>query len=448
MILRYSIIVLIFSLLAPVSIKAQPTKVLQLSIKDDIDPRMNRYIGLGLEAADKGNYDLIVIEMDTYGGLVTDAKDIVEKLLNYEKPIYVYINKDAASAGALISIACDSIYMAAGASIGAATVVMGQGEAAPDKYQSYMRSTMRSTAEEKGRDPAIAEAMVDERIEIEGVTKAGEVITFTTSEAIKNGFCEGEVDSIEGLLTKAGVTEYELDEFSIGSVEKIIAFFLNPVLSGVLIMIIVGGIWFELQSPGVGFPILASITAAILYFIPYYLTGLAANWELVLFAVGIIMIGIELVAIPGFGVLGIGGAVLTLSSLVLVMLGNDIFDFSLVPWDRIFVATSTTLGGMVGSLLLVFLGGVQLGNTSFFKRVALSNEEKRSDGFTAKFRENSVLGLKGKAFTVLRPSGRVIIDDEIYDAFTRGEYILKDENIEVISEEGTTLLVKKTESEA
>jgi len=448
MILRYSIIVLIFSLLAPVSIKAQPKKVLQLSIKDDIDPRMNRYIGLGLEAAVDGNYDLIVIEMDTYGGLVTDAKDIVEKLLNYEKPIYVYINKDAASAGALISIACDSIYMSAGASIGAATVVMGQGEAAPDKYQSYMRSTMRSTAEEKGRDPAIAEAMVDERIEIEGVTKAGEVITFTTSEAIKNGFCEAEVESIEDLLTKAGVTEYELVEFSIGFLEKIIAVFLNPVLSGILIMIIVGGIWFELQSPGVGFPILASITAAILYFIPYYLTGLAANWELVLFVVGIIMIGIELVAIPGFGVLGIGGAVLTLSSLVLVMLGNDVLDFSLVPWDKIFVATSTTLGGMVGSLLLVFLGGVQLTNTRFFQRVALSNEERSSDGYTAKFRDNSVLGLKGKAFTVLRPSGRVIIDDEIYDAVTRGEYIIKDEHIEVISEEGTSLLVKKIESEA
>jgi len=448
MILRYSIIVLIFSLLMPVALKAQTTKVLQLSIKDDIDPGMNRYIGLGLEAAENGNYDLVVIEMDTYGGLVTDAKDIVEKLLNFEKPVYVFINKDAASAGALISIACDSIYMAAGASIGAATVVMGQGEAAPDKYQSYMRSTMRSTAEEKGRDPAIAEAMVDERIEIEGITKAGEVITFTTSEAIKHGFCEGEVESIEDLLAKAGVKEYELDEFSIGAIEKVIAYFLNPVLSGVLIMIIIGGIWFELQSPGVGFPLLASLTAAVLYFIPYYLTGLAANWELILFFIGLVLIGIELVVIPGFGVLGITGAVLTVSSLVLVMLANDFFDFTYVPWEKIFIASTTTIGGMVGSVLLLFLGGVQLANTSFFQRVALSNVEKSSDGFTAKFRDISVLGLTGKAHTVLRPSGRVIIDNEVYDAYTRGEYILKDDEIVVISEEGTTLLVKKTATDA
>ena len=437
---------LVFYALLPISLFAQSTKVLQLGIKDDIDPRMNRYIELALETAVNGDYDLIIIEMDTYGGLVTDAKDIVEKLLNFEKPVYVYINKDAASAGALISIACDSIYMAPGSSIGAATVVMGEGQAAPDKYQSYMRSTMRSTAEENGRDPRIAEAMVDERIEIEGVTEAGEVITFTTSEAITHGFCEAEVNSIEEILERTGVTEYEIDEYTLSSLDKVIAFFLNPVLSGVLIMIIVGGIWFELQSPGVGFPILAAIVAAIFYFIPYYLTGLAANWELILFVVGLILIGIELVAIPGFGVFGISGIVLTVSSLILVMLGNDVFDFSLVPVKEIFIASSTTLGGLVGSFLILFLGGMKLTQTEFFNRVALSDVQERSEGYTSKFRDNTLLGMQGKAYTVLRPSGRVIIDGEIYDGYTRGEYILKDDPIEVISEEGTTVLVKKINS--
>lgn len=436
---------LIFLWLIPMATKAQESKVLKLSIKDDIDPRMTRYIGLGLETASNGNYNLVIIEMDTYGGLVTDAKDIVEKLLDFDIPVYVFINKDAASAGALISIACDSIYMTAGASIGAATVVMGQGEAAPDKYQSYMRSTMRSTAEKTGRDPEIAEAMVDEKIEIEGITKAGEVITFTTSEAIKNGFCEAQVESIEEILARIGIEDYKVDEFSISPVEKIIALFLNPFLSGILIMIIVGGIWFELQSPGVGFPILASITAAILYFIPYYLSGLAANWELVMFVVGIILIGIELVVIPGFGFLGISGAAMAVISLILVMLNNDVFDFSLVPMDQIFIATATTIGGLVGSFVLLFLGGIQLANTNFFHRVALLGEQKSSDGYTAKFRSGSLLGAKGVAHTVLRPSGRVQIEGEVYDAITQGEYLVKNDEIEVISEEGTSLLVKKIE---
>lgn len=446
--LDLSIIVLIFSFMLPFSINAQPTNVLQLEIKDDIDPRMNRYVQLGLENAELNDYDLIVIEMDTYGGLVTDAKDIVEMLLDYEKPVYVFINKDAASAGALISIACDSIYMAPGASIGAATVVMGQGEAAPDKYQSYMRSTMRSTAEENGRDPAIAEAMVDENLAIEGITKAGEVITFTTSEAIEHGYCEGEVKNIEELLEKAGVGEHKLTVFEISAIDKIIATFLNPFISGILIMIIVGGIWFELQSPGVGFPIAAAIIAAILYFIPYYLNGLAANWELVLFVVGIILIAIELVAIPGFGVLGVSGIVLTVSSLILVMLGNDVFDFSLVPVQEIFAATATTLGGLAAGFILLFFAGVRLTNTEFFNRVALTTVQEKSAGYQAKFRQESLLGKEGKAYTVLRPSGKVIIENDVYDGFTRGEYILKDEPIIVISEEGPTLQVRKAEKKA
>ncbi len=441
--LRYSIIVLLISLISSSAIYAQSTAVLKLDIKDDIDPSMSRYIMLGLEKAKVDEVDLVVIEMDTYGGLVTDAKDIVEMLLDFDKPVYVFINKDAASAGALISIACDSIYMSPGASIGAATVVMGEGEAAPDKYQSYMRSTMRSTAEEKGRDPAIAEAMVDERIEIEGVTKEGEVITFTTSEAIKHGFCEGEVNSIEEMLDKAGIQNYKVENFTIGVVEKIIAFFLNPFLSGILIMIIVGGIWFELQSPGIGFPIFASILAAILYFIPYYLNGLAANWELIMFAVGIILIGIELVAFPGFGIFGITGISLTITALILVMLANDVFDFTLVPLGEIVMATASTLAGFIGSFLLLIFGGIQLTNTGLFKRVALIGVQDHAEGYTAIFRDNSLMGLKGIAQTVLRPSGRVIIESEVYDAYTRGEFIMEDEEIEVISEEGTTLLVKK-----
>ena len=140
--------------------------------------------------------------MDTYGGAVNDADDIRTRILDFEIPIYVWINKDAASAGALISIACDSIYMSSGASIGAATVVTGDGTQAPDKYQSYMRSIMRSTAEAKGRDPKIAEAMVDEDIEVDSISMEGKVITFSTKEAIKYGFCDAELNSVVEIMER------------------------------------------------------------------------------------------------------------------------------------------------------------------------------------------------------------------------------------------------------
>ncbi|KAI9549503.1 hypothetical protein GHT06_004058 [Daphnia sinensis] len=234
---------------------------------------MNRRVKLAFEEAKKNKVDLIIIEMDTYGGAVNDADDIRTILLESEIPVYVFINKDAASAGALISIASDSIYMAPGGSIGAATVVNGtDGAAAPDKYQSYMRSMMRSTAEATGRNPQIAEAMVDEKIIVEGISDSTSVITFSVSEAIQNGFCEGEYKSIDAILTAQNLQSAEIIAYEEGSIEQIIAFFLSPAISGILILIIIGGIYFELQTPGVGFPILASIVATILYFTPYYLS--------------------------------------------------------------------------------------------------------------------------------------------------------------------------------
>ena len=159
---------------------AQKKTVMVMEIKSEIDPRVTRYVDLALKHAEETKADIVIIEMDTYGGVLTDAKDIVDKIMSLKKPVWVFINADAASAGALISIACDSIYMAPGASIGAATVVDGSGQKAPDKYQSYMRSIMRSTAEENKRNPTIAEGMVDEDVVLDSVKRVGQVITFST----------------------------------------------------------------------------------------------------------------------------------------------------------------------------------------------------------------------------------------------------------------------------
>ncbi|MEL7004303.1 MAG: NfeD family protein [Bacteroidota bacterium] len=446
--MRNYIYLFFFFLIIGISARAQEsekTQVMVMEIRAEIDPRMNRYVSLALDHADEIDADYVIVDMDTYGGAVTDAKDIVERFLDYEKPIWVFINKDAASAGALISIACDSIYMSAGANIGAATVVTQDGVAAPDKYQSYMRSTMRSIAEEKGRDPKIAEGMVDQTIEIDSISKEGQVITFSTSEAIKYSFCEAKVSSIEEILERNGVENYEITTYEVDDVESIIAFFLNPAISGVLILIIVGGIWFELQTPGVGFPILAAFIAAILYFVPYYLNGLAENWEIIAFFLGVTLIAMEVFVIPGFGVAGISGLILTVGSLILVMLNNDNLDFSFVGLDEAILAVVATLGGMMGSLILLFVGGVKFTESKAFSRVALNETMKKSEGYTSNFNKEPMLGKEGEAYTVLRPSGRIIIDDEMYDAYTRGEYIGKGEKVIVISEEGTSLKVKKHE---
>ena len=418
--------------------------VLHLKINDVIDPRTNRYSELGLEKAQEIDADYVILELDTYGGALNDADDIRTRILNFDKPIYTFINKDAASAGALISIACDSIYMAKGSSIGAATVVTQDGAAAPDKYQSYMRSIMRSTAEAKGRDPRMAEAMVDEDIDLDSIATERKILTLSTSEAIKYGFCEAEVSSIDEIMKRSGIEDYNIEEYRLDATEKIISLFLNPFVSGILILIIIGGIYFELQTPGVGFPILASIIAIILYFVPNYLNGLAENWEMLMFAVGIILIALEVFVIPGFGVAGILGLICTIGSLVLVMSNNDMLDFSFVGTDQIFISVATVLAGLMGAIVVMFFGGARLLNSNVFKRIALQEVQDKEEGFTATvYKEKSMIGMKGKAYTRLRPSGRIEIEGTIYDAFTRGNFIEEGTDVEVISDEGTSLKVKE-----
>jgi membrane-bound serine protease (ClpP class) len=423
--------------------QSEKKKVMVMEIKAEIDPRMSRYVRLALEHAEKINADIIIIDMDTFGGALDDAKAIVDMLMDEKRHTWVFINADAASAGALISIACDSIYMSPGATIGAATVVNATGEAAPDKYQSYMRSIMRSTAEENGRDPHIAEGMVDENVVIDSVKQAGKVITFSTNEAIENGYCEGKVESIEEILKRNKIVSYDLEKFELGVSEKIIAIFLNPFISGILILVIIGGIYFELQTPGIGFPLFAAITALVLYLVPYYLNGLAEYWEIITLFVGIILLIAEIFVLPGFGIAGIAGITLTLVSLILIMLNNDFFNFEFVPLGDIIVATFATVGGLTGGVLLLFFGGARITKTRAFQKIALNDTQEKSQGYTVNTLSDTLLGKTGVAYTVLRPGGKVIIDDQIYDAFTRGDYVEKGDPIEVIGNEGITLKVKR-----
>ncbi len=425
------------------------TRVFVLSIRAEIDPRTSRYVELGLEEATRQRADYVLVDLDTYGGAVNDADKIRTMLLEYPRPVWVHINKNAASAGALISIACDSIYMTGGANIGAATVVQGgTGEAAPDKYQSYFRSMMRSTAEANGRDPRIAEAMVDQDIEIEGISPAGEVITFTTAEAIKYGFCEARVATLEGVLERNGITDYDLIRYELSVTERIIALVLNPFVSGILILLILGGLYFELQTPGVGFPLIISVTAAILYFIPYYLNGLAANWEVLLVFVGIGLIAAEVFVFPGFGVAGIAGLAFTLGGLLLMMLDNELFDFRFVPAASLFEATLSVAIGLFGFIGLVLFGGLRLTESKRFKRMTLQTTMGREQGYSSFLPTRSMVGQVGTAYTVLRPSGKVLIGDTLYEGSSLGDYIDRGEPVIVVEADMSSLSVRRYQAEA
>lgn len=437
------------------------TQVYKIDIKQEIGPSSWRHLQIGFEEAVKMDADLILIHMNTYGGAVDAADSMRTKILNCKIPVWVFIDNNAASAGALISIACDRIYMRPGGNIGAATVVNQSGEVVPDKYQSFMRSMMRSTAESHGkdtlvngtdttfnwiRDPAIAEAMVDPSIYVEGVVDTGKVLTFTTQEAIRWGYCEGEAETIEELMKLAQIEHYTISEFVPTGLDKVIDFLINPIISGILIMIIVGGLYFELQTPGIGFPSAAAVMAAILYFAPLYLEGLAANWEILIFVLGLILIAVELFAIPGFGVTGFSGIALVIAGLTLSLVES--FDFSgdapiMSPLvEALFLVMVSLFFAVLGS---IFLSKKLLtARISPLKPFVLHSNQKKAEGFVSVDTSvSSLVGRMGLAHTVLRPSGKITIDGMMYDAASEQGFIDKGRNVKVIRFEQGQLYVKE-----
>ena len=441
--------------------------VYKVDIKKNIAAPLWRSVRKSFAEADSVNADYMLIHMNTYGGQVDIADSMRTLILNYDIPVLVFIDNQAISAGALIAVSADSIYMRSGASIGAATVVDQTGQKLPDKYQSFMRGMMRATAEAHGkkpvvengdttwvwhRDPEIAQAMVDPSIVLEGIVDTGQVLTLTTLEAIKYGFCEGEAETVEEVLASAGIEEYTIRELKLTLVDKIIMLLVNPVVSGLLIMLIIGGIYFELQSPGVGFPLAAAGFAALLYFAPLYLEGVAANWHLVIFIAGIILVLVEIFAIPGFGVTGVLGVIGIVTGLALVMVDKIVFRRgpSLDGVSEIVGAFAIVLASAVLAIgLSLWLSRKLFAPNRLFGSLALETSVNQADGFesfdTGKLR--SVVGSRGTAHTVLKPSGKVLIGDNVYPAVAETGFITKGTAIVVRREEQGQLYVVPAEKD-
>lgn len=429
--------------------------VYQIDIKKEIDNTTRIYLSNGLSEANSLGADAILLHMNTYGGLVDAADSMRTAILYSPVPVYVFIDNNAASAGALISIACEKIFMRKGANIGAATVVNQTGAAMPDKYQSYMRSMIRSTAEAHGkdtiiqgndttykwkRDPLIAEAMVDERVVVPNLIDTGKVLTFTADEAMQWGYCDGIAETPDEVITKyLGYKEYELKKYEPSWYDNMKGFLMNPMLQSILIIIIIGGIYFEMQTPGLGFPSAAAVVAAILYFAPLYLDGLAQNWEILVFVIGLLLIAAEVFVIPGFGVAGISGIIFLVTGLTLSLLNNTDFNFDGVSTKEIGEASLTVLMGLgLGFVLMIWLSN-KIGSKGMFRKVALHKDLEDAHSSPSL---TPLIGKEGTAFTVLRPSGKVMIDGELYDGVSESGFIEKGTLVKVVRFENAQVYVE------
>ena len=413
----------------------------RIRLDQDIDQSSQRLVTLGLEKAAEAKADYVLLDLNTYGGAVNAADSIRSAILRYEKPVIAYVNMQAASAGALISIACDSIYMKTGSSIGAATVVSQTGDVMPDKYQSFMRGMMRATAQANGRDPKIAESMTD----------TANVLSMTPTEAIAVGYCEGICE------TEFEVAEKVADgnDFVIKNMEddmtwldRLIQLLLNPLLQSIFMMMIIGGIFVEIRTPGIGLPLITAIVGALLYFAPGYIGHLVESWEILLFVVGLILIGVEIFVIPGFGVAGISGIIAVVVSLAFAMVDNA----ELFHWDGTLNLQPIIqpLGIVVISASAAIFGSVwlvrKLYTTRSFDHIALRQEMKSSEGFTGVVSGlETLVGEHVVVFTDMRPSGKVkTTDGRIIEATLKfGGYAAKGQTLKVLNAEQGRLYCEK-----
>jgi membrane-bound serine protease (ClpP class) len=417
-----------------------------LPLDDEIGSTTWQHTKRALDEADRISADIILVHLNTYGGSVLHADSIRTALLHCPVPVIAFVDNNAASAGALIALACDSVYMRGDATMGAVTVVNGSdGSAAPDKYQSYMRAMMRATAESHGkdsagiwrRDPLIAEAMVDPRVVVPGLIDSTRVLTFTANEATEWGYADGIAENIGQVMESVGVTEFRIRKFEPTWIDSVMGFFTNPAIQGILIMLIIGGIYFELQTPGMGFPSVVAIMAAVLYFLPLYFTGIASSWLIIMFIIGLLLLLLELFVIPGFGVAGISGIVCIAASIIIGLVENFSFEPGHTDLSVICRATFTFVAAVAAAAGVIAFLSSRFAPKGFGIKSELTHCQDIDQGYIGvDTTPAKLVGRSAIAVTALRPGGKIEIDGTTYDAVSSIGFV----------ESGTLLTVYKFEN--
>ena len=471
--------------------------------------------------------EALILRVDTPGGRVDSAIEITKRLI--EAPIHTiaYVEgMGAISAGALISYACDDIIMTPGSNMGAATpVIAGPGGMQPtgEKEVSFLRARMRALAETKGHNPHIAEAMVDEDIELRArvredgslevysgepeetppaedeedngempapalddiierlledygddgiqmsllsgmrprlaaataeeqvVLQSGKLLTLTGGEAERFGIIPKTVTSIDEALDHYGYGELRRVEADFTWAESVFRFLTHPTMAGLLLMAGMGGIYFEVRSPGFGLPGAVGVTALALFFGARYIIGLADWIDVVLVAVGVILLAVEIFALPGFGVFGGAGILCILAGLYMALTNAPIPEYSW-DFDRLREAGQTLLVavvsyGVVGLTVLKFFP-----RTPMYRGLVLTHDMSNEAGYAVQaepeLREDSAIGMRGKALSMLRPVGRGRFGGKTYMVVTRGDFIDEGAPIEIVEVRGNRYVVEQVREDS
>lgn len=406
-----------------------------------IDPGLAAYVERVVLDAEEADAAALVFDIDTFGGRVDAATVMRDAIVDADLLTIAFVNKRAISAGALISLACDKIVMVKGGTIGASTPVTGGGDKAGDKYVSVMRAEMRATAERTGRDPVIAEAMVDERIEIPELSlEAGRPATLTSDQALQYGIADEMATSMHDLLTIYDLADAEIVEVEINWAERVVRILTHPVVTSLLLSVAVFGLIAEVRTPGWGLGGSLALMALALFFGSHMIVKLAEWQELLLFGIGLGLLFVEIAFIPGFGVAGVAGFACMLASLLLTRLPE--FDFWSIDQVSSVVAqfAMSLIIGIVGSLILLR----SLPRVALFRDLVLSGATPAAEGYVSAPTDDDadLVGMEGVALTELRPAGTGLFAGRRLDIVAEGEYIDEQTAIKVISARGSRVVVR------
>ena len=430
--------------------------VYKVPIHDTIDLGLPPFIERSIKMAEEDNAKAIIFDIDTFGGRLDAATQIKDAILSAKIPTIAFINRRAISAGALISLSCEKIFMTSGGTIGAATAVDMSGKKGSEKVISYMREEMASTAESRNRNVDIAKGMVDEELffthlvingdsievnDLEG-RKEGKLITLTTELALKYNITDGVQETLEELLIFIELEDAEIKITDENWSEAFVRFLTNPVVASLLTTFGFLGILFELQSPGWGIPGSVGLVCLALSLGASYIARLATMTDMLIILAGLGLLMVEIIIIPGFGIAGIGGIALILWGLYELLL-PDIPVGAEFETMAIWGLTIGIIGGIIGLVLLFKL----MTKTVFWQKLTSPAVEKTEEGYSTSVGWENLVHAEGVSQTDLRPAGWVIIDGKRIFVVSEGDFIEKDSKVKVLSVDGNRVVVRKLNSE-
>jgi len=432
---RSWVIVLALVAGAAATAAAQRPVVYRVSVSGVIELGLAPYIERAIREAEEAGARAVVLDIETPGGRVDAAQQIVKAITATEIPVYALVDVHAWSAGAMIALAADSIYMVPGSSLGAATPVGGTGEKAPEKIVSAMRGEFRALAERRGLDPRVAEAMVDEEIGIEGVVEKGKLLTLTAGEAVDLKVATAEVADLEAMLARLGLEGATIEAVGVNWAEQIVRFLSHPAVAPLLLSVGMLGLFIEIKTPSFGLAGGIGLAALGAFFGSHLIIGLAGWEEIILLVAGLVALGIEVFVTPGFGIAGIMSLLLIGSSVFLALIGN------LPTWGDVTRASGVV---MTTGVIVIAVGYALiriLPKGSRVRGIFLQAATNRTAGYISAPEREDLIGREGVAATDLHPSGTVVVDDERLDVVSDAGFVAKGERVRIVRAEGYRMVV-------